>query len=482
MLHPTSTVEGQRKSCWIAWWVVVGCALRLTGLGVHSLWFDELCSVAVALADDPIAVLRRDHHPPLFFYLLRWWTWLGGESDVWLRLLPAILSCTTLVLFAHWARKISAGASSVAIALFAVAPFQIWHGQELRAYPLLEVGVLAALIGAEHLGRGRMALGVVLVSAGQALAFGAHYMGAMLFPAIASIALVEWLSKRATLRRATLLVVTCAVGFVVWIPFLVHKFATQRDSPWGHAVHLSWRDLSELPARLILIENASVPQPWLAALYVVAGALLALWFSFLLILARRRDPADLRIAAVFFGPLIGALAAVVLLKSGFQPKYVFVASPATVLMIALGATAIPWARVRGAVVALIVAGALLLSLWHKSGNLREDYRSACAEVEAAWRPGDSIVSITGTVEPFSSACLHHYFRTRPDLLACIESEQDIAALVQRTRLGNAHLHVVYREADYAAASLAQVQNALTQVDRGPNRFRIVRSSWQAPGH
>ena len=101
-------------------------------------------------------------------------------------------------------------------------------------------------------------------------------------------------------------------------------------------------------------------------------------------------------------------------------------------------------------VAFVVAGALRLSLWRKTGDLREDYRSACSEVEAACRPGDAIVSITGTVEPFSSASLRHYSRARPDMLASIVSEQGSARVVQNTRLETSRLYVVYREADDAA--------------------------------
>jgi uncharacterized membrane protein len=465
---------------WIVLWVIAGCALRLSGLGVHSLWYDELCSVDVARAADPIAVLRLDHHPPLFFYLLRWWTKIGGQSDVWLRLLPAICSCVSLALFAQWANAISGNAARLAVALFAVAPFQVWHGQELRAYPLLEVGVLAALIGAQFMRRDRVALGAALVVAGQAIAFGAHYMGAMLLPAISLIALVLWLSGRSTLRRAISLIAACAAGIAAWSPFLIQNFGTQRGASWGSAVHLGWRDLAELPVRHILIENASVPMPWLAGLYAVALAMLALWGCCVMSVARRRDCEELCITATFFGPLIGALAAVVLLHSGFQPKYVFVASPATAVMIALGVGTVPWARARTIVGVIVVAGALSLSLWHKTGNLREDYRSACSEIEAAWRPGDSIVSITGTIEPFSSASLRHYLRARPEMLASIVSEQDIAVILQRVQADKSRLHVVYRDADYANATMTQVQRALVLLERSPDRFRIIRSLWQAP--
>ena len=73
--------------------------------------------------------------------------------------------------------------------------------------------------------------------------------------------------------------------------------------------------------------------------------------------------------------------------------------------------------------------------------------------------------------------LRHYFRARDDLLASIVSEAQIDDVVARTKKAGARLHVVYREADYAASTLARVQGSLTQIDHSPNRFRIVRSQW-----
>ena len=70
--------------------LALGLWLRLTALEVQSLWFDEGGTLGVALAADPFELLRLDRHPPLSFLAFRAWVTVFGESDVAVRMLPAL--------------------------------------------------------------------------------------------------------------------------------------------------------------------------------------------------------------------------------------------------------------------------------------------------------------------------------------------------------------------------------------------------------
>src|SRR5687767_5467362 len=64
---------------------------RLWRLTATCLWFDEVFSVHAARQswDVLINFVAADIiHPPLFYAVLKVWIGLGGESLVWLRLLP----------------------------------------------------------------------------------------------------------------------------------------------------------------------------------------------------------------------------------------------------------------------------------------------------------------------------------------------------------------------------------------------------------
>src|SRR6185295_17850883 len=78
-------------------------------------------------------------HPPLFYVLLKLWIALGGESLLWLRLLPVVLSTAALVPLILLSRelKLRANEINLAIALLAVSGYLIKYAQEVRMYSLL---------------------------------------------------------------------------------------------------------------------------------------------------------------------------------------------------------------------------------------------------------------------------------------------------------------------------------------------------------
>jgi predicted membrane-bound mannosyltransferase len=82
-----------RRACLLL--LLFGAMLRGTGLGVHSLWCDELMTVWVAWQPELTRVLAADRSPPLAFLLFSIWVHLFGEHDVVLRLLPALVSTAT---------------------------------------------------------------------------------------------------------------------------------------------------------------------------------------------------------------------------------------------------------------------------------------------------------------------------------------------------------------------------------------------------
>src|ERR1044072_2774624 len=64
---------------------------RLLRLTSSCLWFDEIFSVHAARHTwaDLVKFAAADIiHPPLFYALLKIWIAIGGESILWLRLLP----------------------------------------------------------------------------------------------------------------------------------------------------------------------------------------------------------------------------------------------------------------------------------------------------------------------------------------------------------------------------------------------------------
>jgi len=115
---------------------------RLWGLTASCLWFDEIFSVHAARHDWSrlLGFVAADIiHPPLFYALLKIWSGLGGESLLWLRLLPALTSIAVIFPFFLLFRELHLGATEIKLALLlmAVNGYLIKYAQEVRMYSLL---------------------------------------------------------------------------------------------------------------------------------------------------------------------------------------------------------------------------------------------------------------------------------------------------------------------------------------------------------
>lgn len=117
-------------------------AARLWRLTASCLWFDEVFSVHAARHnwDGLFSFVAADIiHPPLFYVILKVWINVGGESVLWLRLLPALIGILTLVPFILLCRelKLKNGEIVLALTLWAVNGYLIKYAQEVRMYSLL---------------------------------------------------------------------------------------------------------------------------------------------------------------------------------------------------------------------------------------------------------------------------------------------------------------------------------------------------------
>jgi len=463
---------------WLALLLALGVALRLTGREVHSLWFDEAATLAVAEADDPLALLLQDRHPPLSGLLFRVWLAVVPAEDAWLRLLPALASSLALVLFAGLARCLLPPAGCLAaVALLSVSPFSVWLAHEVRMYAFVDLAALVALLGVEAWRRGRTRLGCSSIAAGTALAVGFHYMGGLVAAAVFGCLAVEVVGRRVSVTAALLPAAAAVLGVAVWSPWLVHALPRQLATAWGWSAPNVLPALLELPARYLIVDASVVPGAGRPVVLALGAWLVLLALVHAVQAWRRRALEDLRLLALWTAPIAASLMLWPVLPPSCDARTLIVAAPGSVAAIGSGLSLLGAARRRGASATMVlvavatVAACLAVTLLHRAGNRREDYRSACADIVAAWRPGDWIVAVSGTPEPFSQHPLRHYLRGRPEVLAAIVDRSTLPAAAATWPAGT-RLHVVHRIAEYARADLQQLVTSFAPVATGPARFRI----------
>ncbi len=466
-------------------WVLVGLcalgvALRLTALGTHSLWYDEGATLFVARAADPFATLARDRHPPLSFLAFRIWTDLFGEDDVVLRLLPALLSCLSLTLFARLARRwLATGPALLAVALQATAPLLVWIAHEVRMYTFVELGVLVAWTGLDATLRGRPGRGFALAWLGTTIAFGSHYYGGLVGVGLLGAALVARHRRTLDIRSAALVVAAPAMALVVWLPWLLAFVPRQLATPWGFPARTTPRELAapdpfparrrRRPARGVaparVRPRRGAPRRHRDVRRAPRDAP-----------RRRRGAAHRRARA---RPDPGRARDRCRRTAVVGARYLLAAQPAIAMAIAAGLAALRPRPLRITLSAVGVAGCLCVTLLHASGNRREDFRTATAELIAEWRPGEPVLVVTGTPEGFSEATVRHYLRGRPEIEAALRPSIAARRLVHDLPPGT-RVHVVYRTAAYAKPELDALRDALGTVHRGPDRFRIAYLCFRTP--
>ena len=122
--------------------VVLGLAalVRFYHLAGQSLWSDEGNSVALARRSFSEIAHRTafDIHPPLYYWLLKIWISLFGDSEVGLRSLSVGLAVGLVyVIGVLGTRLFSARVGLLAAFIAALSPLQIYYAQEARMYMLL---------------------------------------------------------------------------------------------------------------------------------------------------------------------------------------------------------------------------------------------------------------------------------------------------------------------------------------------------------
>ncbi|HEY6045942.1 MAG TPA: glycosyltransferase family 39 protein [Pyrinomonadaceae bacterium] len=233
-------VRHSRTSRWLFVLIAIVFALaRLWRLTSSCLWFDEIFSVHAArhswagllkfAAADII-------HPPLFYALLKIWIAVGGESILWLRLLPFLISVATILPFALLCRELNLkpAETNLALLLMAVSGFQIKYAQEVRMYSLLLLlSILSIWLFLRSLKHSFTRKDLVALTALNLLLVYTHYYGWVL---VAVEGLIVLISRRKHILKSVLSLAALLLAYLPW----VYEVAVSREPGRGVAQNLGW--------------------------------------------------------------------------------------------------------------------------------------------------------------------------------------------------------------------------------------------------
>ena len=220
--------------------IVLFVAARLWRLTASCLWFDEIFGVHAARMKwaQMLKFVAADIiHPPLFYALLKLWIGIGGESLLWLRLLPVILSTAALVPVVLLCRELRLRANEInlTITLLAVSGYLIKYAQEVRMYSILFLLTCLSLwLFVKYINAGgKPNIPLSALAAVNLLLVYSHYYGwfAVL---IESFVLLCWWRNKAV--KFLLTIVALVLSYIPWL----YLITISKEPGRGLAQNIGW--------------------------------------------------------------------------------------------------------------------------------------------------------------------------------------------------------------------------------------------------
>lgn len=419
--------KGLRIAVALALLGLTALAIRLWGLTRQSLWIDEIFSMKYAGFGETMswAKLQVNLQGPLHAFFLFLWTKLFGWGELSIRLPQAIVSALSVPLLYLVARKDFPERTAMAGAVaLAINPFHVWYAQEVRNYAFVVFATLLAIWavrGLEEKG-GIASIARVIASWTSGLllnmSFAFHVAAAALYgllrlrkeksfllglaasAVVTAILLLPWeigfyqrrvqgsylLKTGAVPETALLRGETTAP--LLGIPYAAYSFAV------GFSLGPSLRELHDLPAREAVARHPLA----IASVAAVFGILCASGiFRWIRGDDRRRFWLLCLVVPIFIAYLVASRNVKV-----FNPRYLSVALPAFVLLLADGASSLrPRAlAIAVASAAIILSVVSLIQLQTRPAYWKEDARAAAGILRGEMRPGDLVVAV-GTLDPIT---------------------------------------------------------------------------------
>jgi uncharacterized membrane protein len=387
--------------------IALGAALRIYKLNGDSLWLDEASSVKFS-KESPAGIIEttsKDVHPPLYYFALRYWMLLFGDSETAARLLSALFGILCLPVVYKLAAHLFGDATALlATALLALSRFHLEFSQEARMYSLLALLSLLSVYFFIKLleGRGRWALAAYV--AASALMMYTHVYSFFILAAENLYLLTLLFASREIFvrvwKRWLAAQVTLAVLFLPWLSVQAQQFSRVQQGFW----------IPKLPPNLLFTTLVIY-----AGSYMLAGILLSLvalaifsgWKGW------NNDEAGARKEETSSGEgrsrllrgrlklyLLGLwLLCPILLpyivsqfsSPIFLPKYTIAALPAFVILAARGLLSLRFHQLRALVVLLVVCFSAVVLKNYYGAAKKDLWRVGVAHFKSLAQPRDLVL-------------------------------------------------------------------------------------------
>lgn len=240
----------------------------------ESLWLDEATTALVSkmsINDILVKFLPGDFHPPLYYFLMKFWANIFGNSEVALRIPSLIFVLLTVYVVYKFFGKISA-------LFLATAPLLFYYAQEARMYTMAMFLVTCLVIYFVKITKKGSVGDWIIFSFLLPLVFLTDYVAVLIIPALWIGAGIErknfsWWKKFIASHIILL------ISGVAWLPYFLKQLASGLSvsalSPvWSQILgQTSFKNLALIPVKF-MIGRIGFDNKLLYALMVGSVALL----------------------------------------------------------------------------------------------------------------------------------------------------------------------------------------------------------------
>lgn len=246
--------------------LVIALGLRLINLN-QSLWLDEAISANSVKNNSYLSLITnfstKDFHPPLYYWTLKLWTSMFGNSEISLRLPSIIFSIVTV-----WIVFLIAGGG--AAWLTALNPLLIYYSQEARMYSMVTMWLIVGLYLVKEKKYGWLT-GVIILSL-------ATFYGAIFF--IAALGIYFLVKKQ--IKGVVAVGVGVMVAALILGPLIIKQWENSRViltnvTNWKLVLgNLNLKNILLIPIKLTSGRISFYPK---IVYYLIAGSFATLtWF------------------------------------------------------------------------------------------------------------------------------------------------------------------------------------------------------------
>lgn len=223
-------------------------AIRLAFITQKNLWFDEVFSWHLSMTSfyDIIVRTANDIHPPLYYFTLKIWNFVFGDSVVSMRLLSALFTSGALFfLYPVCRRFMDPLQSLLVILLYSLSPLNLYYSQEVRMSAMnlfLNLGSVYFLLkltdNVPHANKFYKDRTAVLYIIFTAAAIYTHYFSFFVLTAELVFIVYCYIRSPREFRTFIYILASIAALYLVWMPDLLTHMSRGQ----------SWRSPQGLPA------------------------------------------------------------------------------------------------------------------------------------------------------------------------------------------------------------------------------------------